>query len=465
MASAPSLFIVDDDVGFVHAAAELARLKGFEITVAGTKEQAVTRLTGTTFDVAVIDISLPDGSGLDLLEHLDLGEKTQAILISGSPTVDSALKAMRLPIVDYVLKPIQAQRFGELLDEAAGRRKAMPMPLGETWNGIVGAHPSIAELREQISRVGTTEAAVLIQGESGVGKELVANALHLVSGRSGDFVALNCGAVPPELLSSQLFGHEKGSFTGAHSRQMGLFEQANGGTLFLDEVTEMPLHLQVHLLRTLETRTVRRVGGCEDIAVDVRIVSATNREPEEAIRDGRLREDLYYRLCEFPLQVPPLRARSEDIPALADLFLARLNERYGTRRGFAPDAMRCLLRYRWPGNIRELKNVIQRAYILANGDLVQPTPPTRTVALPVAETEDSITFTVGTPLHEVEKRMLFKTLAYYDNNKSRAARALGVTAKTIYNRLLAYQSDASEPSGTRAAFHQEDDSDDDAEQS
>lgn len=454
MPALPSLFIVDDDVGFVHAAAELARMKGFEITVAGTKEQAITRLAGASFDVAVIDISLPDGSGLDLLEHLDLGERTQAILISGNPTVDSALKAMRLPIVDYVLKPIQAQRFGELLDEAVRRCKVLPVADNEAWNGIVGEHELIVDLRRQISRVGVTEAAVMIQGESGVGKELVASAVHVVSGRTGSFVALNCGAVPAELLSSQLFGHEKGSFTGAHVRQTGLFEQADGGTLFLDEVTEMPLHLQVHLLRTLEARTVRRVGGSEDISVDVRIVSATNRDPEEAIRAGRLREDLYYRLCEFPLQVPPLRERPADIPALADLFLTRLNERYGTRRGFATDAVRPLMRYRWPGNIRELKNVIQRAYILADGDVVRPSLPDRSRALPLAETEDTLTFAVGTPLHEVEKRMLFKTLAYYDNNKSRAARALGVTAKTIYNRLLAYQHDDAEPTAL-----QEDDSD------
>lgn len=449
MPTSPSLFIVDDDVGFVHASAELARQKGYDITVAGTLAQAVSRLSDGHFDVAVIDISLPDGSGLDLLEHLDLGERTQAILISGNPTVDSALKAMRLPIVDYVLKPIQAQRFGELLDEALGRRKILPdIGVGD-WNGIVGQHPAIIELRRQISRVAQTEATVLIQGESGVGKELVARAVHLESDRSGEFIALNCGAVPSELLSSQLFGHERGSFTGAHSRQNGLFEQAGKGTLFLDEVTEMPPHLQVHLLRALETRSIRRVGGTEDIPVDVRIVSATNRDPVKAIASGHLREDLYYRLCEFPLYVPPLRERSDDIPMLADLFLGRLNERYGTRRGFCADALRPLLRYRWPGNIRELKNVVQRAYILADGDLVQPRIPARTRSLPLAETEDTITFAVGTPLHEMEKRILFKTLTYYDNNKSRAARALGITAKTIYNRLSAYRGDGQAPLGAQ----------------
>ena len=446
MPSGPTLFIVDDDVGFVHAAAELARQRGFDITVAGTKAQAITRLAECTFDVAVIDVSLPDGSGLDLLEHLDLGCRTQAILISGNPTVDSALKAMRLPIVDYVIKPIQAQRFGDLLEEANARRKPAPEAAGEVWNGIVGRHDTMQEVSRQIARAGPTDVAVLIQGESGVGKELVAQALHRESGRRGRLVALNCGAVPPELLSSQLFGHEKGSFTGAVARQAGLFEQADGGTLFLDEVTEMPLHLQVHLLRALETRHIRRVGGSEDIAVNARIISATNRDPLQAISEGRLREDLYYRLCEFPLRVPPLRERREDITVLAQHFLAQLNERYDTRRHFAADALRVLQRHRWPGNIRELRNVVQRAYILADGELVRPRIPDHRQGAPLAETDDSLTFVVGTPLHEIEKRMLFKTLAYYDNNKTRAARALGITAKTIYNRLLAYQdADGSPP--------------------
>lgn len=438
MTQAQTLFIVDDDVGFVHAAAEIARGLGFVITVAGCIQQALTRIRETTFDVALIDLSLPDGSGLELLEHIDLGGKTQVILITGHPTVESALKAMHLPIVDYVVKPMHATRFGDLLCAAAKQRRFPLAEQGEQWHGLAGNSPAMAELREQVRRVAPTEASVFIEGESGVGKELVAGAIHAESGRSGPFVALNCGAVPADLLNSQLFGHERGSFTGANARHIGLFEQAQGGTLFLDELAEMPIQLQVHLLRALENRTIRRVGGTDDIAVDVRLISATNRSHQEAILSSRLREDLYYRLAEFPMAVPPLRERPEDILPLANLFLQRLNERYETRRHLSAEGADVLHGYSWPGNIRELKNIIQRTYILADGDLLTPTLPGG-VCRPIAETEKTITFSVGTPMHEIERRMLFKTLAYFDNNKAKAAQALGVTTKTIYNRLTAYK--------------------------
>ena len=443
-ASRLSLFIVDDDVGFVHAAAELAHDRGVEITVGGNVEQARARLAQASFDIALIDLSLPDGSGLDLLEHIDLGGRTQVILITGHPTVESALKALHLPIVDYVVKPLHATRFTELLDTAANRRR-LPVPeLGQQWHGLAGVSPAMEEVRRQILRVAPTDASVFIEGESGVGKELVAAAIHAESGRKGPFVALNCGAVPSELLTSQLFGHERGSFTGANSRHAGLFEQAEGGTLFLDEITEMPIHLQVHLLRALESRMIRRVGGTEDIAVDVRVISATNRAHAEAIREHKLREDLFYRLAEFPMSVPALRERPEDVMAIADVFLQRLNERYGSQRALSREGADRLERHSWPGNVRELKNVIQRAYILAEDDLLTPTLPMSEHARPLAETASTITFAVGTPMHEIERRMLFKTLAFYDNNKVKAAQALGVTTKTIYNRLTAYQSAAKE---------------------
>lgn len=309
------------------------------------------------------------------------------------------------------------------------------------WHGMAGQSAQLRALRRAICRVAPTDAAVFLDGESGVGKELVAAALHRESGRGGPFVALNCGAVPTELLTSQLFGHEKGSFTGANSRQLGLFQQADAGTLFLDEISEMPLNLQVHLLRALETRAIRRIGGDVDIAVDVRIIAATNLAPELARRHGRLREDLYYRLAEFPLHIAPLRERIEDIPDIASLFLARLNARYQRQREFAAGVMEQLRGHAWPGNIRELKNVIQRAFILAEGDVVRPELPRRRPG-PLQETASTLTFAVGTSLAEIERQMLLKTLAYYHDNKTRAAAALGITAKTISNRLADYQRQA-----------------------
>jgi DNA-binding NtrC family response regulator len=435
----PSLLIVDADIGFVHAAAEVARAKGFEITVAGSLQQALSRLGAMHFDLALIDLALPDGSGLDLLEHLDLGGRTQVILVTGHPTVETALKALHLPIVDYVVKPLHPEHFRELLEKAGCLRRLPPPDDGHSWHGLAGRSQHIQGLREEVLRVAGTDASVFIHGESGVGKELIAAAVHAESGRTGNFVALNCGAVPSELLTSQLFGHEKGSFTGANTRHLGLFQQADGGTLFLDEITEMPLHLQVHLLRALETHTIRRIGGTDDIPVDVRIISATNRPPEQARQEGKLREDLYYRLAEFPMRVSPLRERPEDILPIASLFLQRLNERYGTRRSFPADVEDVLGRFSWPGNVRELKNAIQRAYILAEGEVVRPEIPTRRLSGPLAETASTITFAVGTPLEEIERRMLFKTLAFYKDNKAKAAEALGITTKTIYNRLAGYQ--------------------------
>ena len=438
----PSLLIVDADIGFVHAAAEVARDEGFEITVAGSLAQAMSRLDAMQFDLALIDLALPDGSGLDLLEHLDLGGRTQVILITGHPTVESALKALHLPIVDYVVKPLYPAHFRELLEKVSGLRRLPPVIDHETWHGLAGRSQQIKTLRQEVGRVAETDVAVFLDGESGVGKELVAAALHAESGRTGNFVALNCGAVPAELLTSQLFGHEKGSFTGANSRQLGLFQQADAGTLFLDEITEMPLHLQVHLLRALETHSIRRIGGTDDIPVDVRIISATNRLPEKARQEGKLREDLYYRLAEFPMRISPLRERPEDILPIAVVFLKRLNERYGTERWFPTDIEDLLTRYSWPGNVRELKNAIQRAYILAEGDLVRPEIPSHRLSGPLGETASTITFAVGTSLEEIERRMLFKTLAFYNDNKAKAADALGITTKTIYNRLAGYQAKA-----------------------
>jgi DNA-binding NtrC family response regulator len=311
----------------------------------------------------------------------------------------------------------------------------------ETWHGMAGRSPHMETLRAEVCRVARTDASVFIDGESGVGKELIAAAVHAESGRSGAFVALNCGALSSELLNSQLFGHEKGSFTGASSRYAGLFEQADAGTLFLDEITEMPLNLQVHLLRALETRSIRRVGGSEEIAVDVRIVAATNCSPRKARRDGKLRDDLYYRLAEFPLRILPLRERPEDIVPIATLLLNRLNEQQGTERVFADGVEAMLTDFSWPGNVRQLRNTIQRAFILAEGDCVRPEIPSPRGAGPQAETSNAITFSVGTPLQEIERRMLLKTLAYYEGNKTKAAAALGITAKTVHNKLASYRAD------------------------
>jgi DNA-binding NtrC family response regulator len=439
LAPRPSLLIVDDDVCFVRAAVEIARSVNFDVTVAGTVEQARNRVRQATFDLALVDLVLPDGSGLDLLDQCDIAT-TQIVLITGQPTVESAIRAFKTPILDYVIKPIEPSRYRELLTNAA-KRKTLPPPSAseDAWQGLAGTSSALRAVIEQIKRVGPTDATVLVTGESGVGKELVARAIHDTSGRTGELVCVNCGAVPPDLLASQLFGHERGSFTGAQARHVGYFEQAGGGTLFLDEITEMPVHLQVHLLRALENATIRRVGGTEDIEVDVRVVAATNLPPLKAIAEGKLRDDLYYRINEFPIVVSPLRERAEDIETLANLFLARLNQRYGTRKAFTPAAMEQLRCFAWPGNVRQLRNVVNRAFIMARDDAInEPIEDPRSYE-PLAETPGSLTVSVGMTFDDIERRMLFKTLRFFDNDKVRTAQALGVSVKTIYNRLARYQ--------------------------
>ena len=438
----PSVLIVDDDVGFVRAAAEIARSASYDVTVAGTLEQAVARLERSTFDLVLLDLSLPDGSGLDLIAHCDIA-RTQMVVITGHPTVESAITALRAPFLDYLVKPIDPAQYRKLLERAAAQRALPPPSNGdsESWHGLVGRSGALRHIVAQIERVGPTDASVLIQGESGVGKELVARAIHATSGRKGDFVALNCGAVAPDLLASQLFGHERGSFTGASARHNGFFEQAQGGTLFLDEITEMPTHLQVHLLRALENRTIRRVGDTEDIHVDARIVAATNLPVPRALGEGKLREDLFYRLGEFPITVPPLRERPEDIEPLANLFLNRLNDRYGEKKSFSAAAMQRLERFPWPGNIRELRNVVGHAFIMAHDRVICDPLSDIRIRVPLDETPSSLTVSVGMTFDEIERRLLFKTLKFFNDDKTRTAKALGISVKTIYNRLARYEHD------------------------
>jgi DNA-binding NtrC family response regulator len=300
---------------------------------------------------------------------------------------------------------------------------------------------------EEIAQVAPTDTTVLIEGESGTGKELVARAIHALSmRREGPYLPLNCGAVAPNLVESELFGHEKGAFTGASQTHTGHFERASGGTLFLDEITEMPPELQVKLLRVLETGTIVRIGGKAEIEVDVRVVAATNQSPEEAIAAGRLREDLYYRINVFRIEVPPLRARPEDIELLSGHFLAALNKAEGRSKKLNPEGVVVLKRRSWPGNVRELKNTIERAFILAEdeisivelekaGGAEAHTPP----GVTRGASKDLLEIRTGTPLDEIERRVILATLEYCEHNKTKTAETLGISLKTLYNRLNAYK--------------------------
>jgi DNA-binding NtrC family response regulator len=313
------------------------------------------------------------------------------------------------------------------------------------------------KIYEQISRVAGTAVTVFITGESGTGKEVVAHTVHDLSRRRKQpFLAVNCGAISPNLIESEIFGHEKGSFTGADRQHLGFFERSHGGTLFLDEITEMPLELQVKLLRVLETGTFMRVGSTQSQEADVRVIAATNRSPEQAVASGRLREDLLYRLNVFPIGLPPLRERAEDVPLLAEHFLATVCEKEGATKRFTPEALAKLQRYRWPGNVRELRNVVHRAYVMASDDTITdewlPADPAGSSPARADAAGAVITMPVGTSIAQAERQLILATLDHYGNHKERTAAALGVSLKTLYNRLKEYAGervDQDEPAGAQ----------------
>jgi DNA-binding NtrC family response regulator len=310
---------------------------------------------------------------------------------------------------------------------------------------LIGTSPSMQKVRDLIGRVAPTDSTVLICGESGCGKELVAESIHVMSPRADKpFVAINCAAIPATLIEAELFGHERGSFTGAMRTREGVFERASGGTLLLDEITEMPLDLQSRLLRVLETKRLSRVGGSSDLEVDVRVLASTNRSPAQAFAEGRLREDIYYRLAVVMVQLPPLRERGEDVLVLAEFFLSELNLRNGTRKRLSEDLRARFLRHRWPGNVRELRNAVERAYILCDGELTlseQDMPSLRLSPEGGGDGGDIIQMPIGATLEEIERTFILATLKHFEGDKRRAADVLGCSLKTLYNKLHAYQRD------------------------
>ena len=399
--------------------------------------------------MVLLDLQLPDGSGLDLLKALDDFPDSEVVITTGHGTIDSAIDAMRGGAIDYLTKPIDLQRLQKIVVKtrrALELRSEVASLRGELrrvghFGGMIGASAAMQRVYDLISRVAKTSSTVMIVGETGTGKELVAETIHQLSHRAKEpFVPINCGAVSPGLIESELFGHERGSFTGADRRHKGIIERANGGTLFLDEITEMPVELQVKLLRILETGTVTRVGGDQVISASVRVLAATNRDPGQAVRDGRLREDLLYRINVFPIEMPPLRARKGDVTLIAQRFLDRLNQEGGTSKTFTPGALERLEQHHWPGNVRELKNAIERAYIIAGDRIDVDALPLQRLA-PVATSStapSSDSLGVGSSIAEVEQQLILATLEHCGGDKKRAAETLGISLKTLYNKLGTY---------------------------
>ncbi|MDC6175913.1 sigma-54-dependent Fis family transcriptional regulator [Ralstonia solanacearum] len=443
----PHILIVEDDASARAALGELVSAEGFTTAQAGSLRDARIQISRHSPDAVLIDLVLPDGNGMDLLEDIPSHSGTEIIVMTGHASVETAVEALRMGAADYLVKPVNFQRLksilariprpGDLKAEIGNLRGELRR-LG-LFGQMLGNSPAMQTLYDQVSRVAPTEATVLLIGESGTGKELAAQTIHDLSlRRKQPFLPVNCGAISPNLIESEMFGHERGSFTGADRQHKGYFERANGGTLFLDEITEMPVELQVKLLRVLETGVFMRVGTNREIDTDVRVIAATNRDPEEAVADGKLRADLYHRLNVFPLQLPQLRERGKDVELLAQHFLDQLNAHNNTKKTFLPQALDTLRAYNWPGNVRELRNYVQRAYIMSDDTGIS----TEAVPLQVSTTQASsgstLTIPVGTSLASADKKIILATLEQCGGVKKRAAELLGISLKTLYNRLEEY---------------------------
>jgi DNA-binding NtrC family response regulator len=436
------VLLVDDEPDFVAAASEMVQLHGHAVQTAERLADARRLLASNTPDVLLLDLMLPDGNGLELLEELRGSAVKRVVFITGHPGIKSLIKNLSGPSVSYLTKPIDSRELLSLLKdiEAAGEvSEDQGDGVTRHFGLLIGESQPMQAVYEQIDKVARTDSPVLVLGETGTGKELVAEAIHRASGRTGQFVAVNCGSLSRELAGSELFGHEKGSFTGAVRRHPGFFKRADEGTLFLDELAEMPIELQPHFLRVLETGSVLPVGSEREVQVDARIIAATNREPKKAIAERSLREDVYYRLSVFPLSLPPLRERVADVPLLVEYFLGQSRPAAAPQRTFSPQSLKRLQSYHWPGNVRELKHVVQRASIMSNPDSPELELPERFES-PFGEQEERQGLTIGRSIRDVERELIMRTLEHLIGDKRAAAETLGISLNTLYNRLNAYES-------------------------
>ena len=454
------VLIADDEEAQRNGLASMIRGWGFATETAADGQEALEKLMGESFSVLITDLKMPRMDGFELLRRLPAENiQTPAIVLTAFGNIETAVSTMHeLGAYWFLEKPIQPSVVRVLLERAIAharlaeetQRLQRQLSQSGTMGQMAGTSAKMRQIFSLVEQVAPSKAAVLITGESGTGKELVARALHSLSPRAnGPFVALNCAAMPESLIESELFGHEKGAFTGAVERRAGCFELAQGGTLLLDEIGDMPLNTQAKLLRVLEDSRVRRLGGRTEMVVDVRVVASTNKNLPEAIRQSQFREDLYYRLNVFEIQLPPLRERLEDVPVVARVLLEELNKKHGTQvTEIAPEAMELLRQHRWPGNVRELRNALERAVILAGEGAVQtrhlppsvaPSGVPREAPVAVAAAgEDVVVLPVGTTIDDAERALVRRTLVMTKGNKTRAAEILGISLKTLFNKLKGY---------------------------
>jgi|RhiMetdeSRZDD1v2_1073273.scaffolds.fasta_scaffold05285_9 DNA-binding NtrC family response regulator len=444
--SGERVLIVEDEPSTRLGLTELVSTWGFTTESAADGEEALQRITTFRPSIVISDLVMPHMGGLELLRALkEEGTAITTVILTAQGTVETAVEAIKEGAYDYLTKPVEPQRLKILLDKIVERQdtlrevKVLRKQLREhgSFGKMIGNSPQMRKVYQTIEQAAPTQANVLIWGESGTGKELVAQTIHQLSPRGQmPFVPINCAAIPETLLESEIFGHEKGAFTGASDRREGCFELADRGTLFLDEIAEMTPATQVKLLRVLQERRFRRLGGRQEQSVDVRVIAATNVNPADAVKNSKLREDLYYRLNVFAIELPTLRQRKDDLSLLVQSFLAEFNDR-NNKSVSAVDssAMRMLEQYNWPGNVREVRNVIERAVILSNGDFIEPKhlPPLVTDSPDVVK--PVIALEPGTTVEEAERRLILMTLEHTRDNKTRAAEILGISLKTLHNKL------------------------------
>jgi DNA-binding NtrC family response regulator len=449
------ILIVDDEVNARTALAEILKDEGYSVETAADGFKALPKLDDFAPDVLLTDLKMPGMDGLELMKKAQ-GRDLDCVVVvmTAYGAVDTAVKAMREGAADYITKPVNVEELSIVLQREIERRRLRQEAhqLRERLNqrhrisSIVGSSPAMQQVFDSVLQVAPSKASVLITGESGTGKELVAAAIHEHSTRaSGPFIKLHCAALAETLLESELFGHERGSFTGAVARRDGRFQQADRGTLFLDEIGEISPATQVKLLRFLQEHEFERVGGNQTIKVDVRVIAATNRDLLQRVKDGKFREDLYYRLNVVTIDIPPLRSRTSDIPLLATHFLERYARENGkTLTGFADAALERLVRYPWPGNVRELENAVERAVVVARGDMVRPEDLSPSI-LTAKEAANGVPPIPGSTLADLEKYAILKTLEHTGGSTSRASEILQISPRKIQYKLHEYQDDGKKP--------------------
>jgi DNA-binding NtrC family response regulator len=461
MVKQEKVLIVEDEPHALTGLAELVAGWGYRTETARDGVEALDKVLVWQPGIVVTDLKMPRMDGLDLLERLGELKQNQAVIVlTAQGSIQAAVDAMKLGAYDFIQKPVDAVRLRQILSNASRQRETeqelevtrRKLRDSGVLGALVGTSRKMQEVFALIERIAPSNVSVLITGESGTGKELVARTLHSLSPRKNHpFVAVNCAAIPETLIESEIFGHEKGAFTGAMERRAGCFELAEEGTLLLDEIGEMPIGTQAKLLRVLEERTLRRLGSKIESPVDVRVLAATNKNPSQAVADGHLRADLFYRLNVFNIHMPPLREHKEDIPAIVESMIEDMNRKHDRHiNGVDTSMMQRLMACDWPGNVRELRNTVERAVVLGGDGLLEARHLPPGFGVPVqrpsesASNENAVSIEVGSTIDEAERRLIIKTLESHGNNKTRAAETLGISLKTLHNKLKEYGNSVTE---------------------